>query len=116
MTANSGETILLRLSNLNVVEFHTFHSQLPMRVVGRGARIMNGGGLAADDPSTSMIEGQHLYYDTHSVTIGGGESVDLIIDTQDVSPGTYFLYAANFNQLSNNEDDYGGLMTEIVIN
>ena len=114
--ATAGEKVLLRLTNLNVVEFHTFHSQLPMTVVGRGARILNGGGLAEDDPNTVMAEGTHLYYTTHSVTIGGGESVDLMIDTTDVTPGTYFLYAANFNQLSNNEDDFGGMMTEIVIN
>jgi FtsP/CotA-like multicopper oxidase with cupredoxin domain len=99
VVATVNQKVLLRLTNLNVVEFHTFHSQLPMTVVGRGARILNGGGLAGDDPSTATVEGTHLYYTTHSVTIGGGESVD-----------------ANFNQLSNNEDDFGGMMTEIEIN
>jgi FtsP/CotA-like multicopper oxidase with cupredoxin domain len=116
VVATVNQKVLLRLTNLNVVEFHTFHSQLPMTVVGRGARILNGGGLAGDDPSTATVEGTHLYYTTHSVTIGGGESVDLMIDTTGVAPGTYFLYAANFNQLSNNEDDFGGMMTEIEIN
>jgi FtsP/CotA-like multicopper oxidase with cupredoxin domain len=116
VVATAGDKVLLRLSNLNVVDFHTLHSQLPMTVVGRGARILNGGALAADDPATAMVEGTHLYYTTHSVTLGGGESIDLIIDTTGVTPGTYFLYAANFNQLSNNEEDYGGMMTELVVN
>jgi FtsP/CotA-like multicopper oxidase with cupredoxin domain len=114
--AASGQRVLLRVSNLNVVDFHTLHSQLPMQVVGRGARILNGGGRANDDPSTAITEGTHLYYTTHSITIGGGESIDLMIDTSGVTPGTYFIYAANFNQLSNGDEDFGGMMTELVVN
>ena len=38
------------------------------------------------------------------------------LDTSDVEPGTYFLYATNLNYLSNNDEDFGGYMTEIVIN
>ena len=34
----------------------------------------------------------------------------------DVAPGTYYLYAANLNYLSNYNEDFGGMMTEIVIN
>ena len=30
--------------------------------------------------------------------------------------GTYFLYTTNLNFLSNNQEDQGGMMTEIVVN
>jgi FtsP/CotA-like multicopper oxidase with cupredoxin domain len=99
-----GTRLLLRLSNLGVTDFFTLTAQgLPMKVVGAGARQLRGAG------------GKDLYYDTASVTLGGGESVEVMIDTANVPAGTYFLHANNLNFLSNNEEDYGGMMTEIVI-
>jgi hypothetical protein len=38
-----------------------------------------------------------------------------MIDASAVPAGTYFFYTTNLNFLSNNEEDYGGMMTEIVI-
>ena len=32
-----------------------------------------------------------------------------------MAPGTYFLYTTNLNYLSNDDQDFGGMMTEIVI-
>jgi hypothetical protein len=49
------------------------------------------------------------------VTLGGGESAEVLIDTTGVAPGTYFLYSTNLNFLSNFDQDNGGMMTEIVI-
>jgi len=104
ITAAAGERILLRLSNLNVTNYYTVTALgLPMRVVGAGAHIARGPG------------GNNLYYDTASVTLGGGETADVIVDTVGVAPGTYFLYTTNLNYLSNNEQDFGGMMTEIVV-
>ena len=60
--------------------------------------------------------GRNLYYSTNSVTLGGGESVDAIVDTTNVTPGTYLLYTTNLNYLSNNQEDFGGMMTELVVN
>jgi hypothetical protein len=103
-TVTQGERLLLRLSNLNVTRFYTVTALgLPMKVVGGGARIARG-------PS-----GQDLAYDTSSVTLGGGEAVEVMIDTANVAKGTYFLYTTNLNYLSNNDEDYGGMMTEIVV-
>ena len=105
ITADVGEKILLRLSNLNVTNYYTLETNgLNMKVVGIGARLLRG------------PDGKDLYYDTNSITLGGGESTDVIIDTTGVAPGTYFLYTSNLNFLSNNTEDYGGMMTEIVIN
>lgn len=104
--ATQGQKVLLRLSNLDIQRFYTLASTLPLRIVGKGGRILRGGGEA---------KGLDLSYVTNSVTLGGGESADAILDTTGIPPGTYFLYTTNFNLLSNGEQDYGGLMTEIVI-
>jgi len=102
--ATQGQRVLLRLSNLNVTMHYTVTALgLPMKVVGRGARQLRGPG------------GKDLSFDTTSVTLGGGESAEVMIDTTGVAPGTYFLYTTNLNYLSNFDQDYGGMMTEIVI-
>jgi FtsP/CotA-like multicopper oxidase with cupredoxin domain len=102
--ATEGTRLLLRLSNLGVADFYTVTAHgLPMKVVGAGARQLRG------------TTGKDLYYDTASVTLGGGESVEVMIDTSTIPAGTYFFYTTNLNFLSNNEDDYGGMMTEIVL-
>lgn len=104
VSATQGQRLLLRLSNLNVTNHYTVTALgLPMKVVGRGARQLKG------------PDGKEVYYDTSSVTLGGGESTEVMIDTTGVAPGTYFLYTTNLNFLSNFDQDYGGMMTEIVI-
>jgi hypothetical protein len=108
ITANAGQKVLLRMSNLGVVNHYSVTVLgIPMKVVGRGARLLRGQGQAV---------GANVFYDTNVVTIGGGESTDVILDTSGIAPGRYFLYATNLNYLSNNEEDFGGYMTEIVIN
>ena len=102
--ANAGQRILLRISNLNVTRFYTLATTgLTMKVVGTGAHILRGPG------------GTNLYYDTNSVTLGGGEAVDVLIDTTGIAAGTYLLYSTNLEALSNGAEDFGGMMTEIVI-
>ena len=39
----------------------------------------------------------------------------VILDTGTVAPGTYLLYTTNLNCLSNRNEDFGGMMTEIII-
>ena len=111
--ATSGQKILLRISNLNVTNFYTLEALgLKMRVVGHGARLLRGPDPDGAGPQT----GADVAYDTSSITLGGGESADVIIDTQGVAPGTYFLYTTNLHFLSNGTEDFGGMMTEIRIN
>ena len=104
ITARRGERILLRVSNLNVTNFYTVTAPaVPMKVVAKDARLLRS------------QSGASLAYDTTSVTLGGGQSVDVILDTATVRPGTYFLYTTNLNYLSNGDEDFGGMMTEIRI-
>ena len=113
ITATAGQKILLRISNLNVTNFYTLTAAgLNMHVVGTGARLLRG----PDPDGAGPLVGKDTAYDTMSVTVGGGEGVDVIIDTASVAPGTYFLYTTNLDYLSNDAEDYGGMMTEIHIN
>ena len=102
VTATDGQRVLLRISNLNVTRFYTLASTIPMEVVGHNARLHRG-------PS-----GTDLYYKTNSVTLGGGEAVDVILDTAGRA-GTHLLYTTNLNYLSNDKQDLGGMMTEIRV-
>ena len=105
ITATRGQRILLRIASLSTVDFYTVTLLgMTMQVVGQGARLLRG------------PDGKNLYYTTNSITLGGGEANDVIIDTSSVNPGTYFLYTANLNHLTNDTEDFGGMMTEIVIN
>jgi FtsP/CotA-like multicopper oxidase with cupredoxin domain len=100
--AQVGNSILLRLSSLSTTKFHTITTLgIPMKVVGLNARLLRG-------PT-----GIDLSYVTNSVTLGGGESADVILETAGLAPGTYFLYSRNLDDLNNNEMDRGGSMTEI---
>jgi FtsP/CotA-like multicopper oxidase with cupredoxin domain len=105
ITASPGDRILLRLSNLNITVTHTLISpSIPMKVIGIDAKELR---------ATNGIT--PLHYTTNSVTMGGGMSYDVILDTAGVPAGTYYLYAANLQYLSNLDEDYGGMMTEIRI-
>jgi hypothetical protein len=105
ITASVGQRILLRISNLSVTDYGTLATYgIPMQVIGRDARRLVGG------------DGTPQYYTTNSVTLGGGESADVILDTQGVPRGTYFLYTTNLHRLANNAENFGGQMTHIVVN
>jgi FtsP/CotA-like multicopper oxidase with cupredoxin domain len=106
ITATAGQKILLRLSNLNITVIDTLISpSIPMEVVAIDSRE-----LRTEDGSAP------IHYKSNSVTMGGGQSADVILDTTGIPSGTYYLYAANLNYLSNYDEDFGGMMTEIHIN
>jgi len=107
ITATAGQKILIRLSSVATVDLYTISAGgLPMQIVGKDAVIFRGRGAAGGLP---------LYQTVNSVNIGGGESYDLIIDTAGIAAGTYFLYSTNLNELTNEFQEFGGMMTEIVI-
>ena len=106
ITATAGQRILLRVCNISTTHQYTFATTLgvPMKVVGRGAALLRG----PDGKDTSMT--------LNVLNVGGGQAYDVILDTAGVKPGTYFLYTTDLANLSNGNQERGGIMTEIVIN
>jgi FtsP/CotA-like multicopper oxidase with cupredoxin domain len=102
-----GGRALLRISDLNVTEYHTLASLgIPMHVVGYNARLLR------DQDGTNMD------YLTNSVSLAGGESVDVILDassTQYKSGQKFYLYTPQVDHLSNDAENFGGMMTEVNI-
>jgi Multicopper oxidase len=99
-----GQRAALRICDLDVQEYQTLSSiGIPMLMVGFNAKILR------DEA------GNNMYVKTNSITLGGGESLDVIIDSTGVPPGTYFLYTPQLDHLSNDAENFGGLMTEVVV-
>jgi FtsP/CotA-like multicopper oxidase with cupredoxin domain len=105
----AGGKALLRISDLDVSEYQTLASLgIPMQVIGYNAKLLRD------------QEGNNLYYTTNSITLGGGESLDVILDASNTSlypsGSVFYLYTPNLDHLSNDAENFGGLMTEVHIN
>jgi hypothetical protein len=99
-----GKKALLRISDLDVSEYQTLASLgIRMHVVGYNAKLLRD------------QAGHNLDYYTNSITLGGGESLDVILDSTGVPSGTYYLYTPNLDHLSNDAENFGGLMTEVHV-
>jgi FtsP/CotA-like multicopper oxidase with cupredoxin domain len=101
-----GGKALLRISDLNVTEYHTLASLgIPMHVVGFNARLLRD------------QDGNNLDYVTNSVSLAGGESADVILDASSgfTAGQKFYLYTPQVDHLSNDAENFGGMMTEINI-
>jgi FtsP/CotA-like multicopper oxidase with cupredoxin domain len=103
-----GGRALLRISDLDVSEFQTLASLgVPMQVIALNAKLLRD------------QAGNNLYYKTNSITLGGGESLDVILDASDMAKypagSTFYLYTPDLDHLSNDAENFGGLMTEVHI-
>jgi FtsP/CotA-like multicopper oxidase with cupredoxin domain len=109
----AGKKALLRISDLSVSEYATLASLgIPMKVIGYNAKLLRD------------QAGNNMYYTTNSITLGGGESLDVILDASGPAyascgganpPCTFYLYTPQLDHLSNDAENFGGLMTEIHI-
>jgi hypothetical protein len=106
----AGGRALLRISDLNITEYHTLASLgIPMTVIAVNARLLRD------------QAGNNMYYNTNSITLGGGESLDVILDASSFPrPNNgpkpkFYLYTPNLDHLSNDAENFGGMMTEINI-
>jgi FtsP/CotA-like multicopper oxidase with cupredoxin domain len=113
-----GGRALLRLVNLSVSEYHTLQSLGPrMKEVGFNAKLLRD------------QAGLNTEFYTNSITLGGGESLDVILDASDAGCGgiagcaaqlfpagsVFYLYTPQLDHLSNDAENFGGLMTEVHI-
>ena len=104
-----GGKALLRLSDLDVTEFQTLASLgIPMQVIAINAKLLRD------------QAGNNLYYNTNSITLGGGESLDVILDASNTTlypaGSVFYLFTPNLDHLANDAENFGGLMTEVHIN
>jgi FtsP/CotA-like multicopper oxidase with cupredoxin domain len=108
----AGKKALLRISDLNVSEYHTLASLgIRMKVIALNAKLLRD------------QDGNNLYYDTNSITLAGGESLDVILDASTSeyagctasTPCRFYLYTPQMDHLSNDAENFGGMMTEIVV-
>jgi FtsP/CotA-like multicopper oxidase with cupredoxin domain len=99
-----GGKASLRLVNLSVAEYFTLQSLgVPMKVVGWNAKLLRD------------QAGINTEYYANSITLGGGESNDVILDATNVPVGTYYLFSPNLDFLSNDAENFGGMMTEVHV-
>ena len=92
-----------------MTEYQTLASLgIPMKVIGINAKLLRD------------QAGNNLYYNTNSDHAGGGESIDVILDASDSTKypqgSVFYLYTPNLDHLSNDAENFGGLMTEVRIN
>jgi hypothetical protein len=104
----AGGKALLRISDLSVTEFATLASLgIPMHVVGYNAKLLRD------------QAGNNQDYYTNSITLGGGESLDVILDASNTglysSGQVFYLFTPQLDHLSNDAENFGGLMTEVHI-
>ena len=104
----AGGKALLRISDLDVSEYQTLASLgIPMQVIAINAKLLRD------------QAGNNMYYNTNSITLGGGESLDVILDASDTTKypvnSVFYLYTPNLDHLSNDAENFGGLMTEVHI-
>jgi len=101
----AGGRALLRISQLSVSEYHTLASLgIPMRVIAINARLLRD------------VAGNDMSYLTNSITLGGGESLDVMLDATGYTAGQkFYLYTPNLDHLSNDAENFGGQMTEVNI-
>ncbi len=104
----AGKKALLRISDLDVTEYQTLASLgIPMNVIGYNAKLLRD------------QAGNNLNYKTNSITLAGGESLDVILDASDTTKyqagQVFYLYTPNLDHLSNDAENFGGLMTEVRI-
>jgi hypothetical protein len=112
-----GGRALLRIADLSVSEYATLQSMsIPMKVVGYNAKLLRD------------QAGNNTEYFTNSITLGGGESLDVVLDVSDASCGSagcsntlypagsvFYLYTPQLDHLSNDAENFGGLMTEVHV-
>jgi len=113
----AGGRALLRLVNLSVSEYHTLASLgVPMKEVGFNAKLLRD------------QAGINTEFYTNSITLGGGESLDVILDASDAGCGSvgcaaklypansiFYLFSPQLDHLSNDAENFGGMMTEVHI-
>ena len=102
VTCNTGERVLLRMSNLGYQNHAMSVDNIDLQVVAKDASLLKG------------RDGTSNYLTTNTVDVGPGESRDVIFTAP--APGEYLLYDRKYSYLENGGGPgYGGMMTKILV-
>ena len=102
VTCNTGERVLLRLSNLGYQNHTMSVDNIDLQIVAKDASLLKG------------RDGVSNYITTNTVDVGPGESRDVIFVAP--GPGEYLLYDRKYSYLNNGGGPgYGGMMTKILV-
>ncbi len=104
----AGGKALLRISDLDVTEYQTLASLgIKMHVIGFNAKLLRD------------QAGNNMDYYTNSITLGGGESLDVILDASNTTlypaGSVFYLFTPQLDHLTNDAENFGGLMTEVHV-
>lgn len=100
ITCKVGERVLVRIINAGF-KSHTFYFG---GMVGR---------VVAEDSFPLMNSRMDATYEKAGVTLGAGQSTDVILTP--TSPGEYFLFDRGYNYLVNDDQFPGGMMTKLKV-
>ena len=103
ITCNTGDRVLLRMSNLGYQNHAMSVDNIDLQIVAKDASLLKG------------RDGVTNYITTNTVDVGPGESRDVIFLAPD-RPGEYLLYDRKYSYLQNGGGPgYGGMMTKILV-
>ena len=102
VTCNTGDRVLLRMSNLGYQNHAMSVDNIDLQIVAKDASLLKG------------RDGTPNYITTNTVDVGPGESRDVIFVAP--SPGEYLLYDRKYSYLeTGGGPGYGGMMTKILV-
>lgn len=103
VTCQTGEKVLLRLSNLGYQEHAFTVDNIDLTVIAKDGSLLVG------------RDGTKNYLTTNTVVVGPGESRDVLFTAPNTT-GTFLLYDRNYSFQNNGGGrGYGGMMTEIRV-
>lgn len=103
ITCNTGDRVLLRMSNLGYQNHAMSVDNIDLQIVAKDASLLKG------------RDGVSNYLTTNTVDVGPGESRDVIFVAPDRA-GEYLLYDRKYSYLQNGGGPgYGGMMTKILV-
>lgn len=99
--ANAGERVLLRFINLGFEEHAVTILGVPMKIVGRDARLLRG------------LHGEDLSHFRDVLYLGAGQTADVIISPE--KAGVFPLFNRGYHKNNNNGASPGGMMSHVTV-
>jgi FtsP/CotA-like multicopper oxidase with cupredoxin domain len=116
--ANSGETILIRLSNLGYTEHSLEVPGLGLKLIGQDGKFLGAGRGNFTDNVTidpSVASRADVTRKTYRVDVGPGESRELLFVAPTVTQKTVFPFYDRNDNFAGNDGQVGSMRTEVHV-